>query len=292
MKSGEIQVIKRRLRSSYITSLISITLVLFLLGLVGMLVLNARQLSVYVKENINLSVYIKDHIKEAEMLRLRKVIDSQPYTKYTEFITKDEAAKKFKEQLGEDFVSFLGINPLQASIEVYLDAAYANEDSIGRITQKLSKYEQVSEVDYQPSLVNTINRNIRNISIYILVFCAMIFIVAVSLINNTVRLSIYSRRFLINTMQLVGATNSFIRKPFLYRSILHGFYGAVFANGILILFLYWINNQLVEVANVLDYKLIALLFLLVFIVGILINIISTYFALNKFLRLRTNELYY
>lgn len=257
-----------------------------------MLVLNARQLSVYVKENINLSVYIKDHIKEAEMLRLRKVIDSQPYTKYTEFITKDEAAKKFKEQLGEDFVSFLGINPLQASIEVYLDAAYANEDSIGRITQKLSKYEQVSEVDYQPSLVNTINRNIRNISIYILVFCAMIFIVAVSLINNTVRLSIYSRRFLINTMQLVGATNSFIRKPFLYRSILHGFYGAVFANGILILFLYWINNQLVEVANVLDYKLIALLFLLVFIVGILINIISTYFALNKFLRLRTNELYY
>ncbi len=263
-----------------------------MLGLVGLLVLNARQISVYVKENINISVYLKDHVKEAEMFRIRKIIDAEPYVKSTEFISKEQAAQKFQEELGEDFVSFLGINPLMASIEVYLQADYANTDSINSITKKLSTYSQVSEIDYQPSLVQTINNNISKISFFILAFCAMFFIVAISLINNTVRLSIYSRRFLINTMQLVGATNSFIRKPFIYRSILQGFYGAIFANGMLLLTLYWINNQLEEVANILDYKLIILLFFLVLAIGILINIISTFFALNKFLKLRTEELYY
>lgn len=263
-----------------------------MLGLVGMLLLNARKISVYVKENINVSVYLKDHIKEAEIYRIRKIIDAEPFTKSTFYTTKEQAAKNFQEELGEDFVSFLGINPLMASIDVYLHAAYANTDSINKITKRLAGYSQVSEVDYQPSLVQVINKNISRISFFILVFCALFFVVAVSLINNTVRLSIYSRRFLINTMQLVGATNNFIRKPFIYRSVLHGFYGAIFANGMLLLFLYWINNQMQEVANVFDYKLIVLLFLMILVIGILINIISTFFSLNKFLKLRTDELYY
>jgi cell division transport system permease protein len=292
VKSGDNKVLRRRLRSSYITSLISITLVLFMLGLVGLLVLNAREISVYVKENINISVYLKDHVRDAEIFRVRKIIDAEPFIKSTDYITKELAAKKFQEELGEDFVSFLGINPLLASIEIHLQAEYANADSIAKITKKLSAYPQVSEVDYQPSLVQTINNNISKISFFILAFCAMFFIVAVSLINNTVRLSIYSRRFNINTMQLVGATNSFIRKPFMYRSILQGFYGAIFANGMLLITLYWINNQMADVANILDYKIITLLFFLVIAIGILINIISTFFALNKFLKLRTEELYY
>lgn len=292
MKSGDNKAIKRRLRSSYITSLISITLVLFMLGLVGLLVLNAQRFSVYVKENINVSVYIKDHIKDAEVYRIRKIIDAEPFTKSTYFTTKEQAAKNFQEELGEDFVSFLGINPLMASIDVYLHADYANADSINKITKRLAGYSQVSEVDYQPSLVQIINKNISKISFFILVFCALFFIVAISLINNTVRLSIYSRRFLINTMQLVGATNSFIRKPFIYRSALHGFYGAIFANGMILLFLYWINNQLKEIANIIDYELISVLFLIILAIGVLINIISTFFSLNKFLKLRTDELYY
>lgn len=292
VKSGDNKVIKRRLRSSYITSLISITLVLFMLGLVGLLLLNARRISVYVKENINISIYLKDHIKEAEIYRIRKVIDAEPFTKSTNYITKELAAKNFQEELGEDFVSFLGINPLMASIDIYLQADYANTDSINKIIKKLSAYNQVSEVDYQPSLVQVINKNISRLTFFILVFCGLFFIVAISLINNTVRLSIYSRRFLINTMQLVGATNSFIRKPFIYRSVLHGFYGAIFANGMLLLFLYWINNQLQEVANILNYELIIVLFFIILTIGIFINIISTFFSLNKFLKLRTEELYY
>lgn len=263
-----------------------------MLGLVGLLVLNARRLSVYVKENINVSVYLKDHIKEAEIYRIRKIIDAESFTKSTFYTTKEQAAKNFQEELGEDFVSFLGINPLMASIDVYLRADYANPDSISSITKKIAGYNQVSEVDYQPSMVHLINKNISKISFFILVFCGLFFVVAISLINNTVRLSIYSRRFLINTMQLVGATNSFIRKPFIYRSVLHGFYGAIFANGMLLLFLYWINNQLEEIANILDYKLIIILFFIIFAIGVLINIISTFFSLNKFLKLRTDELYY
>ncbi len=263
-----------------------------MLGLVGLLVLNAHRISVYVKENINVSVYLKDHIKEAEIYRIRKVIDAEPFTKSTIYTTKEQAAANFQQELGEDFVSFLGINPLMASIDVYLRADYANADSITRIIKKLASYSQVSEVDYQPSLVQVINKKTGVISFYILVFCGLFFVVAISLINNTVRLSIYSRRFLINTMQLVGATNSFIRKPFILRSILHGFYGAIFANAMILLFLYWINNQLEEVANVLDYKLMIVLFLIIMAIGVLINIISTFFSLNKFLKLRTDELYY
>jgi cell division transport system permease protein len=263
-----------------------------MLGLVGLLVLNTQRISVYVKENINVSVYLKDHLKEAEIYRIRKVIDAEPFTKSTFYTTKEQAAKNFQEELGEDFVSFLGINPLMASIDVYLHADYANSDSIDHIIKKLSAYNQVSEVDYQPSLVQLINKNISKISLFILVFCGLFFVVAVSLINNTVRLSIYSRRFLINTMQLVGATNSFIRKPFIYRSVLHGFYGAIFANGMILLFLYWLNDQMEEVANVLNYELIIILFFIILFIGIIINIISTFFSLNKFLKLRTDELYY
>ncbi|HEX3007198.1 MAG TPA: permease-like cell division protein FtsX, partial [Bacteroidales bacterium] len=181
MKSGENKAIKRRLRSSYITSLISITLVLFMIGLVGLLLLNAHRLSVYVKENINVTVYLKDHIKEAEVYRIRKILDAEPFTKSTLYTTKEQAAKSFQEELGEDFVSFLGINPLMASIDVYLRADYANPDSINKITKKLTGYTQVSEVDYQPSIVQVLNGWLGPLSIVISAICALFFVVAISL---------------------------------------------------------------------------------------------------------------
>lgn len=292
MKSRESKIIQRRLRSSYITSVISISLVLFMLGLIGILLINTHQISVIVKENIGFSVILKETVKEADILRLQKSLDASRFVKSTEYITKEKAAREFQQELGEDFVSFLGFNPLLSSIEVKLFADYANADSIAMIEKELQKYEPVKEVYYQKSLVHLINENVKKISIIILIFSGFLFIIAISLINNTIRLSIYSKRFLINTMQLVGATNSFIRKPFLYRSILNGVYGASLAIGLIVGFLFWAEDQLQDIVKLTDLNSTFLLCLALLVLGIVINIISTFFAVNKFLRLNTEDLYY
>jgi cell division transport system permease protein len=292
MKSRESKVIQRRLRSSYITSVISISLVLFMLGLIGILLLNTHQISVVVKENIGFSVILKETIKEADILKLQKSLDASRYIKSTEYVTKEKAAKEFQQELGEDFVSFLGFNPLLSSIEVKLYADYANPDSITMIEKDLQKYEQVKEVYYQKSLVHLINENVKKISLIILIFCGFLFIIAISLINNTIRLSIYSKRFLIHTMQLVGATKTFIRKPFIYRSVLHGIYGAGVAIILILLTLFWAEKQLEDIVKLTDLHSIFLLCFLLLMVGIIINIISTWFAVNKFLKLRNEDLYY
>jgi cell division transport system permease protein len=292
MKSRESRVIQRRLRSSYITSIISISLVLFMLGLIGILLINTHQISIIVKENISFSVILKESIKEADILRLQKSLDASRYVKSTKYITKEKAAQEFQQELGEDFVSFLGFNPLLSSIEVKLFADYANTDSIAMIEKEFQKYEQVKEVYYQKSLVHLINENVKKITLIILIFCGFLFVVAISLINNTIRLSIYSKRFLINTMQLVGATNSFIRKPFIYKSVLHGFYGAGLAITLIVFFLFWAEKQLQDIVKLTDLNAIFLLCLSLLVLGIIINIISTWFAVNKFLRLHTEDLYY
>lgn len=263
-----------------------------MLGLIGMLLLNAHKISVLVKENIGFSVILKENVKEADILKLQKNLDATHYIKSTENIPKEKAAKEFQQELGEDFVSFLGFNPLLSSIEVKLYAAYANSDSLPIIEKQLEKYEQVKEVYYQKSLVHAINENVKNITLFVLVFCALLFIGAISLINNTIRLSIYSRRFNINTMQLVGATNTFIRRPFLNKSILHGIYGAIVAIGLVQLFLYWAESQVSDIVQLTDMKLMYVLWFLLFLIGIVINLVSTYFAVNKFLKLKTDDLYY
>lgn len=292
MKSSESKIIRRRLRSSYITSLISITLVLFMLGLVGVLLLNAHRISEMVKESISFSVILKENVKEAEILKLQKDLDAKRYIKSTEYVPKDKAAKAFQQELGEDFVSFLGYNPLLSSIEVRLYADYTNSDSLRVIEKQLEKYDQVKEVYYQKSLVHLINDNVKKISLVVLLFCGLLFIIAVSLINNTIRLSIYSRRFLINTMKLVGATNNFIRKPFLMKSVLHGIYGTVIAIGLLLGCLYWAENQMQDIIQFTDKEMLFVLFVILLVIGILINLVSTYFAVNKFLKLKTDDLYY
>jgi len=292
MKSNETRIIQRRLRSSYITSIISISLVLFMLGLVGILLLNTQKISSIVKENIGFSVILKESVKEADIFQLQKNLDASRFIKSSEYITKERAAKEFQQELGEDFVSFLGFNPLLSSIEVKLFAAYANEDSIVKVEKEIKKYDQVKDVYYQKSLVNLVNENVRKISLIILIFCFTLFIIAISLINNTIRLSIYSKRFIINTMQLVGATKSFIRKPFLYRSVLHGIYGAGIAIILIVLTLFWAEKQMEAIVKLTEFHSIFILCFLLLVIGIVINIISTWFSVNKYLRLRTEDLYY
>ena len=292
MKSKDIRSIKRRLRSSYITSVISISLVLFMLGLIGVLLLNARQISVIVKENIGFSVILKETVKEADILSLQKNLDASRFVKSTRYVTREQAAKEYQQELGEDFVSFLGYNPLLSTIEVKLFAIYANPDSIAVIEKGLKKYPQIKEVNYQKSLVHIINDNVRKISMIILMFCGLLFIVAISLINNTIRLAIYAKRFIINTMQLVGATKSFIRKPFLYKSILQGVVGACIAIGLLLLTLFWAEKQLEDLVKLTDFNSIFALCFLLMLIGVIINFVSTWFAVNKFLKSRTDDLYY
>ncbi|MFW6218602.1 MAG: cell division protein FtsX [Bacteroidota bacterium] len=291
MKSKEAKINKRRLRSSYLTSVISIMLVLLLLGILGLLVLNTRRLSDHVKENIGFSVILKDNIKEAEILRLQKNLDATSYVKSTEYITKEEAALELQQELGEDFIKFLGYNPLLASIDVKLYAPYANPDSINVIETDLQQYEQVKEVYYQKSLVHLVNENVKRISFIILIFSGMLFLIAIALINNTIRLSVYSRRFIIKTMQLVGANNAFIRRPFLYRSILHGITASLGAVLLLLLIVYYVQQEFSEIVSLRDIEILGILFVFVVLIGILINLTSTYFAVNRYLKMNTDNLY-
>jgi len=292
MKNKESKQIQKRLRSSYITSIISISLVLCMLGIIGILALSAHRVSKYVKENIGFSIFLKEQIKEADIYRLQKTLDAEIYVRETRYITKDDAAKEFAEELGEDFIEFMGFNPLSASIEIKLDARYANNDSLLLIENHLTAFDEVKEVSYQKSMIHLINENIERISLFILAFSMLLVVIAVSLINNTIRLSVYSRRLLIRTMQLVGATNSFIRRPFLWRSVVYGACSAFLAMTILVLALYWIGNQVEEILSVTDVQLLAGLFLIVFLSGICLSWVSTFFAVNKYLKIKTDKLYY
>ncbi len=283
---------KNRLRSAYFTTVVSISFVLFLLGIVGFLVLNANRLSDYVKENIGFSVILKENLKEIDVIRLQKELDATEYIKSTEYIPKDRAAREFSKELGEDFVSFLDYNPLLASIEVKLYADYANPDSIASIENVFQDFPQVKEVYYQKSLVDLVNKNIRKISFYILIFSALLFFVSIVLINNTIRLSIYSKRFTINTMKLVGATNSFIRQPILLKTIVQGIIGSIVAIFLLVSVINLAQNELYGVINLNEYKEMALLFVSVVVVGILISGGSALFAINKYLQMKADELYY
>ena len=282
---------KHRLRTSYFSSIISISLVLFMLGLMGLLVLNAQQLSNYVKENIGLSVILKDNVKEVEIRHLQKILDASSFAKSTKFIDKETAAKDLQKDLGEDFISFLGYNPLLATIDVKLYANYANSKSISTIEKKLSKYDEIQEIYYQKSLVHLVNENVKRISLILLGFGGILFLISITLINNTIRLVIYSQRMLIKTMQLVGATRGFIRRPFVARSFWHGTLAAIIANLLLCGVIYLSQKELQEVISFENVEMLGLLFILIIMVGIVITWISTVFSVNRFLRIDTRYLY-
>lgn len=288
----EIRLIRRRLRGAYITTIVSISLVLFILGIMGLLILNARKLSNYVKENIGFSVILNDNSKEADVKALQKNLDAANFVKSTEYISKEKAAEDLQAELDEDFIQFLGFNPLLASINVHLFADYANPDSLKSIEKNFQQYPQVKEVFYQKNLLHLINENVRKISMILLLFSTLLFIISFTLINNTIRLVVYSKRFIINTMRLVGATSGFIRKPFIIRGVLQGLLGAILAFSMLLAFIFFANNEMKDISSLIDGQIIIILFFLVIIFGILITGISTYFAVNRYIKINTDELYY
>jgi len=283
---------KRKLIGSAITTVISLSLVLFMLGLLGITVLNARKLSNDVKENIGIQIILNDNSKEVGVQWLLKTLDATGYVKSTEFITKEEAATRLQNDLGEDFIDFLGYNPLLASINVHLKAEYANNDSLLWIEKELLSYKPVKEVIYQKSLINSINENLKKIGLVIMVFSGLLMVIALALINNTIRLSIYSKRFIIKTMLLVGATQGFIRRPFVLKGIKHGIYASFISILMLIGVLYFAQTQMPELKELQDEKMLSTLFGLVTIVGIIISWISTSMAVRRYLRLKSENLYY
>jgi len=281
-----------RLRGSYLTLVISVSLVLFLLGILGLVLINAKGLSDYFKESLTFSVILDDNAREADIRMLQKDLDAKPYVKSTEYVSKDEAAAKMMEDLGEDFISFLGDNPLPPTIDVFLYAGYTVADSVSKIEKYVLEYPFVREVYYEDSLLFLINENVRKISLFLLVISAFLFLIAVTIINNTIRLSIYSKRFLIRTMQLVGATRAFIRKPFLARSIYHGILAALVAMILLMGLVYLIEKEFFTMFSFDSTKLFVLLGVFIVIAGILISLIATLVSVNKYLVISEDKLYY
>lgn len=280
-----------RLRASYITSIVSITLVMFMLGLLGLIILHGKKLSDYVRENISISILLKDNVSDDMVLNFRTRLAKSDYIKSSVYITREQAAKELSSELGEDFVQFLGFNPLPASIDLQLKSGYANSDSIARIEKLLLRNNIVKEVVYQKSLIDQVNSNIRKISIVILSFNLILLIISIILISNTIRLSIYARRFLIRSMQLVGATAAFIRLPFIKRGIVHGLIASLLSIILLTVTLWIARERMPELILLQDFGEIGLFFVAILVIGIILSAVSTWFAVNKFLRMRVDQLY-
>ncbi|MFA6126538.1 MAG: permease-like cell division protein FtsX [Bacteroidales bacterium] len=281
-----------RLRNSYVTTVVSIAMVLFLLSLLGLLILNGQRIGDYVKENIGFSVILKDDVREADMIQLQKTFDANPAVKATTFVTAREAAEALEKELGENFLEFLGTNPLKPSIDIKFHAAYANPDSIARFEKEFSAYPQVYEIYYQESMVNLVNENLRKISIVILAFSILLFLISIALFNNTIRLLVYSKRFIIKTMQLVGATRQYIRRPFIVRGLMNGLFGSAFASLLLLGVIYLAERQMPEILLFTDSMTIALLILMIFVVGMILSGITTIMAVNKYLGTDRDKLYF
>ena len=283
--------LKRKIISSSASVVISLSLVLFVVGLLGLVLINAQRLSDYVKENIGFTIMLKDGITEIETIKFQKELESSDFTKSINFITKEQATQELKADLGEDFVNFLGYSPLLSSIDVKLNAPYANTDSLQQITTELTDNPFVFEAYYQKDLVNKLNSNVKRLSFFLLVFCILLFFIAFVLINNTIRLSVYAKRFLIRTMRLVGATDSFIQKPFLIKGVYQGVYSSIFAVFMLIGAIQLIQGDTVNMLNVDDLKTIGIVFILIFLSGLALSLFSTFFAVRKYIQLNENELY-
>jgi len=292
LKNNQSGLSKTKLRSSYLTLVVSVSLVLFLLGVLGLVLINAKELSDYFRESLSFSVMLNDDAKEADIRMLQKDLDAKLYVKSTEYVSKEEAAAKMKEDLGEDFINFLGDNPLPPSIDVYLYAKYTSPDSVAKIEKYVLEYPFVKEVYYQESLLFLINENVRKISFFLLVISSFLFLIALTIINNTIRLSVYSKRFLIRTMQIVGATRSFIRRPFLIQSAFHGLMAALLAMGLLMGLLYLIEKEFLLMFTFESTNLLILLGVSLILFGVLINIISTFFSVNRYLSISEDKLYY
>lgn len=278
--------------NSRLTSVISISLVLFLLGLILLIGMLGNKLSVYVKENLSFSIVLKDHQKETEIKKMQKSLDALPFIKSTEYISKEQAAKELEEELGENPETFLGFNPLQASIEVKLHSEYANPDSLQVIEKKIRNYTSVSELLYRKDMMEMVHNNMKRLGLILLTLAVVLMIISFVLISNTIRLLIYSKRFLIHTMKLVGATSGFIRRPFVKYNIVSGIFASILAILMLTGALYYLQNELKGFIQILDMQTLLLVYVAVFALGIVLSVIATIFAVNKYLRMGVDKLYY
>jgi cell division transport system permease protein len=291
MEEFEASASAKKVKTIYISTVFGIAMVLVMIGLLGLILVHANNLSRYVKENIVLNIFVDDAAHETDVLQLQKQLDANPMVKQTQYVSKELAARNLQKDLGEDFVKFLGYNPLSQSLDIYLKADYTNNKDIEKFKADLLKNPLVKEVKYQQSLVDQMNQNVTSISLVILVFAGIFVVLSVALINNTIRLAIYSQRFLIKSMQLVGATKGFIRKPFLLYGIWHGLLGGLIAIIILIGTLYLGYRQVPDLVILQNFYEFGIVFLGVIGIGIFISAFSTFLAVNKFLRLKIYDLY-
>lgn len=283
---------KRRLISSYFSVVISISLVLFLLGLLGLLVLNTKKVADHFKEKIALTVYLKDTAKQVEIDQLQQSLALAEYTKSATFVSKEQAAEEHSATIGEDFMEFLGYNPLQNSIDVYMLADFVSPSKLEEIQTEILTKDFVDEVIYDRPLIVLLNDNIKKVSFWVLIISALFLFIAVLLINSSIRLSVYAKRFTIKTMQMVGATKSFIRRPFIWKSLKLGIIGSIIAIAGVAGVLYSLDNYFPEMKFTEDWFLLTSLGVFIVVMGLLISWLSTFFATQRFLNLRTDELYY
>lgn len=283
---------KKRLRTSGVTVIISLSLVLFMLGALGLLVINANKLTTHFKENVGFQIYLKDTASSAQTDALIQELNDAKFTKSVNFINKEKAAEKLKTDLGEDFVSFLGSNPLLNSLEVKLNADYANTDTLQIIEKNLIQMPFVKEVVYQKTMINKLNKNTKALAFFILIFSGALLIVAIALINNTIRLSIYSQRFLIRTMYLVGATSAFISRPFIFKGFRQGVIAGIISGFLLSGFLVLSARFIPQLLELQDENVLLLLFMGMVLVGVIISSFSALLAVLRYLRLKTSDLYF
>ncbi len=292
MSRKEKNIIARRLVHSYLSSIISISLVLLLVGFFALLAANARSVSDYFRENVKISVILKSEIEETEALAVAKKIEALSSVKATEYISKEQGTREMKELLGQNFLDVFESNPIPVSIEVQLNADHFNPDSLQFFTKEMEKLPQVDEVLYQNSLVEAINSNMERIGIILMIFIALLLFISFVLINNTVRLNVYSKRFSIYTMRLVGATRAFIRAPFLVRSIFQGLISGLIAVCMLIGVLYLVREQFAQLFNVFDPQLLLAVLASVVLLGVFICVVCTFFVVNRLVSLNNDDLYY
>ncbi|MDD7455573.1 MAG: permease-like cell division protein FtsX [Bacteroidales bacterium] len=292
MAEGENKIIRRRLAGAWISTVISISLVLLLVGIASLLLVNAKNVSDYFKENMQVSVMMMQEVGEDEAGKFQQQLDSMPFVRETRFISKAQGAKEMVDMLGEDFLDVFESTPIPVSIDVTLKADYVSADSLKLVEKKIMKSPMVDDVVYQQSLVEKLNTNLQKVSLILGVFILLLLFISFVLINNTVRLNVFSKRFTIHAMQLVGASKSFIRGPFLVQSVFQGLFSALIAIILLVGILFFIRNEFEQLFSIFSLDLLLIVLGIVVAAGILICFISTYFVVGKLLRLSKNELYY
>jgi len=272
--------------------MLSISLVLLMLGCMGFIYINTNRLTNYIKENVGISLILKDNIKKVDRFQLQKSLDASPWVKSSRYVSKEQAAKILESDLGEDFVTFLGFNPLSASIEVFLNAEYASEQNFIALEREIEGNDIIKEIIIQKDLIDSINSNVGKLTLILVSFSILLLIVAVALINNTIRLSVYSKRFIIRTMKLVGATNAFVRKPFLKNGIIQGVFSGLIGVLLLISVLFSLHKEMPELLVLQDMRTIVFIFIGIVAFGVLMSAVVTNIAVGKYLKMNENDLYH